>query len=172
MVQTTRTGVRLLLPDEVMDTARAMIFDCEITSRQRHFDFLSIGICLPKKMLSLRWSGHAKRNSLRYFSASKVERGLRYCCFSARNTAFALKWPGLSGPWVRAIFSSGHNLVKIKNYANKFIFPGTTWSSPFVWHPQTDLIPKFVVPELMAFTSNLKMATPLPMHRGQSFRVK
>ena len=161
MVQTTRAAVRLLSPDEVMDTARAMIFDCEITSRQRHFDFLSVGICLPKKMLSLRWNGHAKRNSLRYFSASKVECGSRYCCFSARNTAFALKWPGLSGPWVRAIFSSGHNLVKIKNYANKFIFPGTTWSSPFVWHPQTDLIPKIRGARTEGVYSNLKMTAPL-----------
>ncbi len=102
MVQTTLAEVRLLLPDEVMDTARAVRLllpkgnDTNyshggVSWGQRHFDFLSVGICLPKKMLSLRRNGHAKRNSLRYFSASKVERGSRYCCFRVQNTAFALK---------------------------------------------------------------------------------
>ena len=61
---------------------------------QRHFDFFSVGIWLPKKMIGLRRNGLAKRNSLRYFSASKVEHGSRYCCFSVQNTANTLKWSG------------------------------------------------------------------------------
>jgi hypothetical protein len=76
---------------EVLETEGARVMIQLTQWGQRHFDFLSVGICLPKKMLSLRRNGHAKRNSLRYFSASKVERGSRYCCFRVQNTAFALK---------------------------------------------------------------------------------
>jgi hypothetical protein len=28
------------------------------------------------------------------------------------------------------------------SYKNKFIFPGIAWMRPFVWHPQTNPLPK------------------------------
>ncbi len=32
--------------------------------------------------------------------------------------------------------------MNIQSYENKFIFPRIAWMSPFVWHTQTNIIPK------------------------------